>query len=124
MSDTMRTTAMKKKIQYSRKTRRPIERPGEQLIELPSALRDSEGDPVKRQKSYTTHFLNPDTKSQPTGFSHKFTIDALVLCVGGHVSNKHYSIQKPQNHIRLCKIPICQIYIYYHTSREDAMKFM
>ena len=50
-------TAMKKKMQFSRRTGRPVERPGEQLIELPLALCDSTGNPLKGQKSYTTHYL-------------------------------------------------------------------
>ena len=50
-------TAMKKKMQFSRRTGRPVERPGEQLIELPLALCDSAGNPIKGQKSYTTHYL-------------------------------------------------------------------
>ena len=50
-------TAMKKKMQFSQRTGRPVERPGEQLIELPLALCDSTGNPIKGQKSYTTHYL-------------------------------------------------------------------
>ena len=48
---------MKKKMQFSRRTGRPIDQPGEQLIELPLALCDNTGNPIKGQKSYTTHFL-------------------------------------------------------------------
>ena len=50
-------TAMKKKMQFSQRKGRPVERPGEQLIELPLALCDSTGNPIKGQKSYTTHYL-------------------------------------------------------------------
>lgn len=54
---------MKKKMQYSHKTGIPVERPGEQLIELPLALCDNEGVPLKGQKSYTTHFLEARYKN-------------------------------------------------------------
>ena len=50
-------TAMKKKMQFSQRTGRPIDGPGEQLIELPLALCDNTGNPIKGQKSYSTHFL-------------------------------------------------------------------
>ena len=53
-------TAMKKKIC---KTGQPVERPCEQLIELPLAISDSEGNPLKGQKSYTTHFLETRYKN-------------------------------------------------------------
>ena len=55
-------TAMKKKMQFSRKTGRPVEHPGEQLVELPLAICDSEGNPHKGQKSYTTHFYESKYK--------------------------------------------------------------
>lgn len=48
---------MKKKQQFSKRTGTSIEKPGEQLIELPLALCDSTGNPIKGQKSYTTCFL-------------------------------------------------------------------
>ena len=48
---------MKKKLQFSQRTGIPINRPGEQLIELPLALCDNTGNPIKGQKAYTTHFL-------------------------------------------------------------------
>ena len=50
-------TAMKKKMKFSQRTGKPIDRPGEQLIELPLALCDNTGNPIKGQKSYTTRFL-------------------------------------------------------------------
>ena len=46
-----------KKMQFSRRMGRPIEKPGEQLIELPLAISDNAGDPLKGQKSYTTRSL-------------------------------------------------------------------
>ena len=49
-------SAMRKKIQFSKRTGRPIEKP-EQLLELPLALADSDGNPLKGQKSFTTHSL-------------------------------------------------------------------
>ena len=50
-------TAMKKKVQFSQLTGTPIDKPGEQLIELPLAQCDNTGNAIKVQKSYTTHFL-------------------------------------------------------------------
>ena len=50
-------SAMRKKIQFSKRTGRPIEKPEEQLLELPLALADSDGNPLKGQKSFTTHSL-------------------------------------------------------------------
>ena len=49
---------MKKKMKYSQRTGKPVEQPGEQLIELPLALCDNSGNPLKGQKSYATHFLD------------------------------------------------------------------
>ena len=39
-------TAMKKKMKFSQRTGKPVDRPGEQLIELPLALCDSTGNPI------------------------------------------------------------------------------
>ncbi len=47
-------SAMKRKMQHSKKTGTPIDRPGEQLLEYPLALCDSEGNLIKGQKSYST----------------------------------------------------------------------
>ncbi len=49
--------AMKKKMQFSRRTGRPIDNPGEQLIQFPLAISDNSGNPLKGQKSYTTRSL-------------------------------------------------------------------
>lgn len=51
-------SAMKRKMQHSKKTGTPIDRPGEQLLEYPLALCDSEGNLIKGQKSYSTR-LHP-----------------------------------------------------------------
>ena len=42
---------MKREMRFSHRTGTPIERPGEQLIELPLAISDSEGNPIKGQKA-------------------------------------------------------------------------
>ena len=47
-------SAMKKKMSYSRRTGAPIDGPLEQLIEYPMAISDSEGRPIKGQKSNIT----------------------------------------------------------------------
>ena len=39
-----------KKMKHSKKTGTPIERPGEQLLEYPLSLCDSDGNPLKGQK--------------------------------------------------------------------------
>ena len=56
-------SAMKKKIQFSRKIGRAIETPGEQLIELPLAISDNAGNLLKGQKSYTSKCLESRYKS-------------------------------------------------------------
>ncbi len=50
-------SAMKKKIQFSKRTGKPIDSLGEQLIEYPLAISDNSGNPLKGQKSYTTQAL-------------------------------------------------------------------
>ena len=48
---------IRKRIKWSKKTGRAIEWPGEQLIELPLALSDNQGNPRKGQKSYMAKVL-------------------------------------------------------------------
>ena len=55
-------TAMRKKIQHSVRTRRPIERPNEQLTEYPLAI-SKDGKPLKGSKSYTTNSLEARYKA-------------------------------------------------------------
>ena len=55
--------AMKKKMQYSNKTGKPIDSPGEQLLQLPLAICDHDGNPLKGQKSYTTNCLQARYKA-------------------------------------------------------------
>ncbi len=63
-------SAMKRKMQYSNKTGKPIDRPGEQLIQLPLALCDHDGNLNKGQKSYTTKALQARYKaSSPPVFT-------------------------------------------------------
>ena len=59
-------TAMKKKMKHSQRTGKPVEQPGEQPIELPLALCDNSGNPLKNQKSYTTHFLDSHYREAAT----------------------------------------------------------
>ena len=56
-------SAMKKKFQFSRRIGEPIDKPGEQLIELPLAISDNTGSPLKGQKSYTSKSLESRYKS-------------------------------------------------------------
>ena len=50
-------SAMKNKIHFSQKVGKPIERPDEQLFEYPLSISDSNGDPLKGQKSNFTKTL-------------------------------------------------------------------
>lgn len=50
-------TAMKKKYCFLKKIGRPIDRPGEQRLEYPMSISDSNGNPIKGQKSYFTKSL-------------------------------------------------------------------
>ena len=50
-------SCMRKKMKWSNTTGKPIDTPGEQLLELPLALCDHMGHPNKGQKSYTTKAL-------------------------------------------------------------------
>ena len=56
-------TAMKKKMQHSRKTGDPICTPEEQLVQLPLALCTNDGNPLTGQKSYTTKSLESRYKN-------------------------------------------------------------
>ena len=58
--------AMKRKIQFSHRIGTPIDRPGEQLIELPLAISENVDNPMKGQKSYTTKSLESRYKSAIT----------------------------------------------------------
>ena len=71
---------MKRKLQFSRRTGMPINCPGEQLIELPLAIADNMGNPIKGQKSYTTKFLEARYKST-SAFSTRlsFTPECVLL---------------------------------------------
>ena len=65
-------STMRKKIQFLKRTGRPIEKP-EQLLELPLALADSDGNPLNGQKSFTTRSLLSRYKTtSPTVFPHEF----------------------------------------------------
>ncbi len=52
-----------RKMQFSRKTGRPIDKPGEQLIVYPLSFSDSDSNPLKGQKSYTTRTLETRYKA-------------------------------------------------------------
>lgn len=56
-------SAMKMKIRFSQRIGTPIDKPGEQLIELPLAISDNSGNPLKGQKSYTSKTLESRYKS-------------------------------------------------------------
>lgn len=50
-------TTIKRKMQFSTKTGNPINKPGEQILEYPLSLCDTDGNPLKGQKSYFTNSL-------------------------------------------------------------------
>ena len=50
-------SAMKRKIHFSQKNGKPVDQPGEQLLEYPLSLCDNEGNPLQGQKSYFTKIL-------------------------------------------------------------------
>ena len=75
-------TAMKKKIQHSNKTGTLIHRPGEQLVQLPLAICDHDGNQLKGQKSYTTNSIQGRYKtSSPPVFTNNLPIGWTPQCV-------------------------------------------
>ena len=56
-------SAMMNKMQFSKKTGKPIEKPGEHQLELPMAISDHMGNPLKGQKSYSTKCLETRYKA-------------------------------------------------------------
>ena len=48
---------LKKKQKQTKKTGRPIDKLGEQILVHPISLHDHDGKPLKGQKSYTTNSL-------------------------------------------------------------------
>ena len=59
-------SCIRKKIKWSLRTRTPIEKAGEQLIVLPLAISDHQGNPIKGQKSNMTKVLINRYKKSPT----------------------------------------------------------
>ena len=57
-------TCIRKKLRWSKQIGKAVERPGEQFIELPLAISDHEGNPIKGQKSYTTRAYNTRYKNK------------------------------------------------------------
>ena len=71
-------SAMMKKMQYSGK---PIEKPGEQLLEFPLAICDHNGDPLKGTKSYATKCLETRYKTaNPPVFLNQLPTDWNPQC--------------------------------------------
>ena len=56
-------TAMKNKIQFAKKTGKPVESPNEQLVLYPLSLCDNEGNPNNGQKHYFTKVIENRYKS-------------------------------------------------------------
>ena len=73
---------MKRKIQFSKRTGKPIETTGEQLVEYPLAIADNTGHPLKGQKSYTTRSLETRYKAAHPQVFVNSALDAPVqLCL-------------------------------------------
>ena len=106
-------SAMKKKMQFSRRTGRPIDKPGEQLIELPLAISDNAGNPLKGQKSYTSRSLesrykmaNPQVfitnlpwRPECSMLEGMFIINKCWCGYWNNLTTYYYSIGQPQNPI-------------------------
>ena len=75
-------SAIKRKMQFSSKTGRPIDRPNEQLLELPLALCEHDGSLRKGQKSYTTSALQARYNSSvPKVFTTDIPLRWIPQCV-------------------------------------------
>lgn len=98
-------TAMKKKIQHSLKIGEPIDQPGEQLFELPLAICDHNGHPIKGQKNYATQALEKRYEnSDPSVFTiclPTHWIPECILMEGMFLLTTGYA----QGVWRLCKVP-------------------
>ncbi len=74
--------AIKRKMQFSKRTGKPIDRPGEQLLQLPLSMCDNDGNPLKGQKSYTTKALQARYKtSSPPVFATEIPSGWRPQCV-------------------------------------------
>ena len=69
-------SAMKKKMQFSRRTGRHIEKQGEQLIQLPLAISDNACNPLKGQKSLYNSISGVSVQnSKPKGIYNKSAME-------------------------------------------------
>ncbi len=96
---------MRRKMRWSKRTGRPIEKPGEQLLQFPMALADHQGNPRKGQKSYMTKALQTRYKSSnppvvttllPSGWKPQCSIlEGMFLInttpLGTHTTFKDYA---------------------------------
>ena len=81
-------TAMKRKLEFSKKTGMPVHTTGEQLLELPLALCDSDGKPVKGQKSSITKTYEFRYKHNPLVFARELAwVPECVLLEGMIIIN-------------------------------------
>ena len=64
-------------MQFSKRTGKPIDTLQEQLIELPLAISDHEGNPLKGQKSYTLKNIEISLRFHP--FSQMRSPDCIVM---------------------------------------------
>ena len=74
-------SCMRKKMKWSNTTGKPIDTPGEQLLELPVALCDHMGQPNKGQNSYATKALQTCYKTTiPPVFYNQFPPEWMSQC--------------------------------------------
>lgn len=86
-------TAMKKKMQYSQRNGKPIENPGEQLIEVPLSIANNDGNPIKGQNSYVTKALESTGKAvRYTSFLTTLVVSKIRL----NILNKLEEMQQPK----------------------------
>ena len=76
-----------KNLQFSRRTGEPVNRPGEQLIELPLAIADNDGKPLKGQKSYTMRFLETRYKKANVFSAHLTLMPECTILEGMFLIN-------------------------------------
>ena len=71
-------------LQFSRRTGEPVNRPGEQLIEL---IADNDGKPLKGQKSYTMIFLETRYKKENVFSAHLTLMPECTILEGMFLIN-------------------------------------
>ena len=85
-------------MQFSHRTGRPIDLPGEQLIELQLALCDNTG---KSKKLHYTLLRVSIQRSNQSSFPSNPAMETSLLHTGRNVYYQHHSSWQPQIDVRL-----------------------